>query len=162
MTRVAMLMTAAGLLAAACACGALAQEGEERTAEADQKALQGDWVGYFEEVGGTRFDKRQIKERNRRLAVKGNKFTMKRVVNNRLGTYEGRFELDPKAKPARFDLTGKNPGGKAVEFLGIYELKGDAFHLCYVEAGGEAKRPDEFKTEKGNGRVLLKFKREKD
>jgi uncharacterized protein (TIGR03067 family) len=141
---------------------ALAQDGTGRTAEGDQKALQGSWVGVVEEFGGKQMNKGQIKDRNRRLTVKGNKFTMKRVQNDKVGTYEGRFELDPKASPAAFDLSGKNPAGRAVEFLGIYELNGDEFRLCYVEAGQEAKRPDAFETAPGNGRVYLLFKRDKE
>ena len=83
---------------------------EDMTA-ADTKALQGDWVSIREESGGKALTKTQLKEMNKRLTVKGNKFIIKRVIMDKLGTYDGRFEFDATQKPKAYDWTGKGPNG---------------------------------------------------
>jgi uncharacterized protein (TIGR03067 family) len=128
----------------------------------DAKALQGDLVCTREARGGKELTKAELNEMNKRLMVKGNKFVMKRVVNEKLGTYDGRFELDAAQSPKRFEWTGKGPDGSATELMGIYQLTGDMFRLRYVFAGPDAKQPTNFDVpEKGRG-LLLEFKRDKN
>ena len=43
--------------------------------------------------------------------------------------------------------------------LGIYELEGDTFKVCFA-APGKADRPTEFKSAAGSGHRLLVLKRE--
>lgn len=108
------------------------------------KELQGEWLAVEGEVGADgKVEKSQIRRENRRITVKGNSWTAERVIGGNIGSYKGKFEINPKTKA--FDWIGKNPGGNAVEWIGIYELKGDTLKVCYrYNNDGKATRPKEF------------------
>ena len=82
--------------------------------------------------------------------------TIKIVLKNGL-KQEGKWQIDPSAKPKQLDLTlavaeeGKKTG------LGIYELTDDELIICF--ANPETARPKEFKS--GEQVTLLKLEREK-
>jgi len=106
--------------------------------------LQGEWLAVEGEVGADgKVDRGQIRRENRRVTVKGNSWTAERVIGGKIGSYKGRFEVNPKTKA--FDWIGKGPGGNAVEWIGIYEVNGDTLKVCYrYNNDGEANRPTEF------------------
>jgi uncharacterized protein (TIGR03067 family) len=108
------------------------------------KELQGEWLAVEGEVGADgKVDRGQIRRENRRITVKGNSWTAERVIGGKIGSYKGRFEVNPKTKA--FDWIGKGPGGNAVEWIGIYEVNGDTLKVCYrYNNDGEANRPTEF------------------
>lgn len=110
------------------------------------KDLQGEWLAVEGELGtGGKVDKSQIRRENRRITIKGNSWSAERVIGGNIGTYKGKFEINPKTKA--FDWIGKGPGGNAVEWIGIYELSGDTLKVCYrYNNDGTAKRPKEFTT----------------
>jgi uncharacterized protein (TIGR03067 family) len=125
------------------------------------KALQGDWLCIEEEYAGKKLTRQELNEKNRRLNIKGNKYTLKRTIDGKVGTYEGRIELDPAQKPGWFDFTGKGPGGNFLEQTGIYELNGDTLRLCITNVEGTStKRPTEFRGAQGNKCESWIFKRE--
>ena len=125
------------------------------------KALQGDWVCIEEEYDGKKLSRQELKEKNRRLNIKGNRYTNRRTKDGAVRIYYGRIELDPSHKPARFDFTGKGPVGHFLEQTGIYELKDDTLRLCITNvAGPDTKRPTEFKGSQGNKCEYWVFKRE--
>ena len=47
----------------------------------------------MEEIGTT-FDKKTVKEQDRRVIIDGNSYTMKRTQNGKRGEHVGRFEID--------------------------------------------------------------------
>jgi len=110
------------------------------------KDLQGEWLAVEGEVGTDgKVDKNLIRRENRRITINGNSWSAERVIGGNIGTYKGKFEINPKTKA--FDWIGKGPGGKAVEWIGIYELSGDTLKVCYRYNNDEtAKRPKEFTT----------------
>lgn len=122
--------------------------------------LQGAWVCVASEELG-RFHSREIvKRQNRRMKIDGSKISIERVSVNRLGKYSGTINISDKNG---FDFTGKSSNGKDVEWIGIYELKGDILKLCYrYNNDGKAKRPTRFKTDsmKPNICVFYTFKKE--
>ena len=62
-------------------------------------------------------------------------------------------DLDVKDGKQTIDLTGHD--GDAIP--AIYELKGESLTICWNRNGGG--RPDNFRTEKGDGRGLFRLKR---
>lgn len=125
----------------------------------DMKVLQGDWFCIMEETGGQSLTKDKVKEMNKRMNVDKSFMIMKRVKGEKLGVYEGKFELDSTTKPKKFDFTGKGPSGANVEWKGIYELTENEFKITLVEKG---LRPKEFKTGKDEKGTYMQFKRDKD
>ena len=125
----------------------------------DMKVLQGDWFCIMEETGGYSLNKDKVKEMNKRMNVDKSFMIMKRVKGDKLGVYEGKFELDSTTKPKKFDFTGKGPSGANVEWKGIYELTENEFKITLVEKG---LRPKEFKTGKDEKGTYMQFKRDKD
>ena len=123
----------------------------------DMKVLQGDWICMMEEFGGQPYTKNKVKEMNKRMNVDKNSMIIKRVIGERLGTYEGKFELDSTTKPKKFDFTGKGPSGANFEVKGIYELTENEFKVIYAPKG---LRPREFKTAKGDASVYVQYKRD--
>ena len=124
----------------------------------DMKVLQGDWFCIMEETGGQSLTKDKVKEMNKRMNVDKNSMIIKRVSGGKLGTYEGKFELDPTTKPKKFDFTG-TANGTNFEMKGIYELTENEFKVIYL---GKGLRPKEFKTVKGEAGVYVQYKRDKD
>jgi len=124
----------------------------------DMKVLQGDWICIMEEFQGQPYAKDKVKEMNKRMNVDKNSMIIKRVSGGKLGTYEGKFELDPTTKPKKFDFTGTG-NGTNVEMKGIYELTENEFKVIYL---GKGLRPKEFKTVKGEAGVYVQYKRDKD
>ena len=133
---------------------------ESQKVQDDMKVLQGDWICIMEEYEGQLFTKDQVKEMNKRMKVDRNSMIIKRVTREKLGTYVGKFELDPTTNPKSFDFIGKGPTGEYSEWKGIYELTENEFKVMYVKRGGV--RPKEFKTVKNVDGTYIQFKRDKD
>ncbi len=130
-------------------------------ARPDREAIQGRWAAASEQVGGALLSPEQIRQMNKRLEVRGERFVIRRVgLGGKFGVYDGTFRLDPKADPKTFDWTGKGPAG-ATELRGIYELEGDTLRLCYVEAASGAARPTELRSTEGSQRILIVLDRER-
>jgi uncharacterized protein (TIGR03067 family) len=121
----------------------------------DSDLLQGKWASTFEQSIGKIWSPDELRQMNKRLEVTGNRFVVNRVVDGKPGTYDGRFELNPKTTPKMFDFYGKSPDGKDLHLVGIYELKADEFRLCY--SFGEP-RPERFEW-RGGSDINLVFRR---
>ena len=66
---------------------------KDATANAMQM-IQGEWKCVAMEEIGTTFDKKTVKEQDRRVIIDGNSYTMKRTQNGKRGEHVGRFEID--------------------------------------------------------------------
>jgi uncharacterized protein (TIGR03067 family) len=91
------------------------------------------------------------------------------LIKNRTVTFEGdtytvrdgltvvgelSYKVDPAKKPAWLDVAPKDgDSGK-----GIIKLEGDTLTFCVVNDGS---RPSDFKSERGDGRLLVAFKKVK-
>ena len=84
--------------------------------------------------------------------VKGDKFS---ITSEGKTAEEGTMKLDPskKRKEVEFILA---EGEKTA--LGIYELSGDTYKLCY--APPEKDRPKEFGAKEGTGYTLSEWRRD--
>jgi uncharacterized protein (TIGR03067 family) len=68
---------------------------------------------------------------------------------------EGTIKLDATTKPKQMDATSTE---KEV-MLGIYELDGDRYKVCFAPTG--KPRPSEFASKPGSGNLLQVWKRKK-
>ena len=68
---------------------------------------------------------------------------------------EGMIKLDATTKPKQMDATSTE---KEV-MLGIYELDGDRYKVCFAATGNP--RPSEFASKPGSGNLLQVWKRKK-
>lgn len=138
-----------------------APKGNSDNTAKDLQKMNGEWLTITTETNGKTTSKAEDKLASRRIVIKGNSFTMTRVVNGKLGTYAGKFEINAKTK--NFDWKGNGPNGMHVELRGIYSLDGDTLNLCYkyVKDSGTT-RPTEFKTSNSEGTsfVCLTLKRD--
>jgi len=129
-------------------------------AKADLKAMQGVWKVTAEHEFGRVLSKEEMRKRNRHLFIKGNNLSTDRVIQNKLGTYSGSIQIVPEKKT--FDFTGKSPGDKPVEWVGIYKIAGDSMTLCYrVKGEGPTTRPTEFRSLSDKpGTILFECRKE--
>jgi uncharacterized protein (TIGR03067 family) len=126
--------------------------GEERdAAKKELEGLQGEWAL----VSATRDGKGMPAERVRtyRNTVKGDRFTI--TAEGKVAE-EGTMKLDPSRKPKEVELILAE-GHKTA--LGIYELNGDTYKLCYAPPG--RGRPKEFDAKEGTGYTLSVWQRKK-
>ena len=68
----------------------------------------------------------------------------------------GTIKLDATKKPKQMDTVSTE---KEV-MLGIYELEGDGYRVCFAPVG--KPRPSEFTSKSGSGNILQFWKREKE
>jgi uncharacterized protein (TIGR03067 family) len=70
------------------------------------------------------------------------------------------FQLDPTTNPKQYKLLMEE-NGKKVTKLGVYELEGETFRLCYLNDAG--KRPSRISAQKdkGGGDIVLIYRRRK-
>ena len=72
---------------------------------------------------------------------------------------EGKASIDPTQKPKIVDMTPQAGSSKGKPLLGIYELDGDIYRICYAHGG--KPRPRSFSAEPGSGQVLIVYRRKK-
>jgi uncharacterized protein (TIGR03067 family) len=129
----------------------------------DMKAIEGEWLCVAMEELGKTLNRKAVKEQDRRVTIKGHSYAMRRTENGNRHTLIGKFEID--ASNGHFDFVGREQGGGATVWVGIYELKGDTLKLCYrYKRNDDAVRPTSFETDtdKPNVAVFYTFTRDKD
>jgi clostripain len=138
------------LLMVLAAAVTAAAEGDDE-AKKDLDRLQGEW----RLVSATRDGKPMAEDMAKafRTAIKGDRFTVSRDGK---AAEAGALKLDPSQEPRAIDLTLDE--GKRTA-LGIYELSGDTYKLCYAPPG--KGRPREFAAGEGTGRTLSVWRRAK-
>ena len=143
MTRVVLLLLAAGALATADA-----PPGDSKK---DLERMQGDWACDSYVVDGTQLPADDAQGYFR--TIKGEAYTVARYKKV-LG--RGTFKLDAGQKPKAIDAL---PDGRDKPLLGIYEFDGDKLKLCIAGPGKE--RPTAFAAAEGSGQTLTVWVREK-
>jgi uncharacterized protein (TIGR03067 family) len=142
------------VLPAALAAGLLvAADAKDDAVKKDMDALQGKWQLVSLERDGKSVDVPKDAVR----VIKGDTYT----INPRPDvTIEGKFKIDPTAKPKQIDTTPTTGDNKGKTALGIYEIDGDALKICWAPAGKD--RPTEFKSAEGSGVFLAVHKKVKE
>jgi uncharacterized protein (TIGR03067 family) len=115
--------------------------------------FEGTWKFISVEQDGMKLPVQAIE--GSRLICKGDIFT----VTDPALTYKGTFKLDATKKPKTIDATFTEGPEKGTTMLGIYELEGDVYKVCFNVTGKD--RPTEFAGKKGSGHVFQILRRDK-
>jgi uncharacterized protein (TIGR03067 family) len=120
----------------------------------DLDKLQGDWGVAAQVIDGKKVadDEAQTLFRT----VKGDTYTVS-YYDKPIG--KGTFTIDATAKPKTIDARPAGAAKDAPPLLGIYEVEGDTYRVCFAPAGKE--RPKDFASKAGSGHTLTVWKREK-
>jgi len=110
----------------------------------DLDRLQGSWNIDFLEVDGTAMPSSP----DSRIVIEDDKFQSLGMG----AVYEGKLEIDARRKPKQFDLVFTDGPEKGNRSLGIYELNGDSWKICFTVTG--KRRPSKFETKPGSGLAL--------
>ncbi len=146
MTHYALLVLAAGLLAAADAP-------REDASKQDLQELQGTWTLASGEDDGKPLPEALLKDSH--LTFDRDQHTAK--VGDK--TYRGTHKLDASTKPKAIDITDTEGPFKDKTVRGIYELEGDEFRICYAVDGKD--RPKQLLGKAGTGQRYHVWKRVK-
>jgi uncharacterized protein (TIGR03067 family) len=122
-------------------------------AKDDLKKLEGTWTMVSGEKDGKKFSADVVK--GAKLVFKGDTHDVK--VGDDI--FKGTHKLDPSKKPAAIDAMDTEGAFKGKTTLGIYDLEGDTFKVCFSAPGKD--RPKEFSTTAGTGHILHVWKKEK-
>jgi uncharacterized protein (TIGR03067 family) len=143
--RHALLLTAALLVAA---------DKPSDANDKDREAMQGDWGVASQVIDGERVapDEAQAIFRT----VKGDTYTVF-LFDKQIG--KGTFTIDATKTPRTIDARPATADKDAPPLLGIYELDGDTYRVCFAAAGKE--RPKDFECKAGSGHTLTVWKRER-
>jgi uncharacterized protein (TIGR03067 family) len=121
-------------------------------AKEDLKKLEGVWKLVSGEKDGKIIDDATL--RTARLVIKGDTHTVKVGEDSFIGTHK----VNPDQKPKAIDAMDTEGTYKGKTSLGIYEIKGDEFKVCFAPPGKE--RPKEFTSKSGTGNMVHVWKRE--
>jgi uncharacterized protein (TIGR03067 family) len=119
-------------------------------AKAELDKIQGTWVATAGEENGEKFPEEVVKKM--KMTLKGDEWTFQRGDE----TLNGTMKLDPSKKIKTFDAKVEGQGDAV---LGIYELEGDNWKICWSAPGGD--RPTEFTAKADSGRTWISLKKEK-
>jgi uncharacterized protein (TIGR03067 family) len=144
MLRWALLIAAVGLTAAADA---------PKEGGSDLKKLEGTWKLVSGVNNGKELGDKTVK--GARLVIEGDRHTVK-VGRN---TYKGTHKLNMSKSPKTIDISDTEGPFKGKTVLGIYELDGDEFKICYAPPG--KPRPKDFTAKAGSGHRSHVWKRQK-
>lgn len=149
MSRIAFLSCVGAALAVAVPLARATDDANDKAVKRFKAALQGKWQMTARVQGGEPSEADLIKKRS--VTFEGDKYTV-RDDSETLGELD--YKIDPGKKPAWLDVTTKEGNsGK-----GIIKLDGDTLTFCVATDGD---RPGDFKSEKGDGRILATFKKVK-
>ena len=126
-----------------------ADDAKDEAVKRFKESLQGKWQMTSRVQDGMPSDAALVK--NRTVTFEGDKYTVRdgdKVVG------ELSYKVDPAKKPSWFDVTPNN-----ADFAkGIIKLEGDTLTFCVA---GEGDRPSDFKSERGDERIIVEFKKVK-
>jgi len=128
---------------------------KDDTAGKELKDFQGTWVL----VSADRDGKKVPEGKGVKLRIEGNRYSLTQESSAVIG-HRGSFVLDPAKKPKATDVSVAEGPDKGKTFLGIYELSGDDYKVCFAPAGKD--RPKDFSSKAGSGYILQVWKREKE
>jgi uncharacterized protein (TIGR03067 family) len=126
-----------------------ADDAKDEAVKRFAEALQGKWQMTARIQDGVPSEAELIKKRT--VTFEGDKYTVRDGVEV---VGELSYKVDPARKPAWFDVTPKD-GDPA---RGIIKLEDDTLTFC---VGNDGNRPSDFKSERGDGRLLVEFKKVK-
>ena len=145
------------LIIAAIGVSLAADNPQDPASKKDLDGLQGSWKLVSAMRDGKALPKDKVKKTT--IVIKDDTFKDDTFVFPDSAEYatskEGTIKLDATTKPKQMDATSTE---KEV-MLGIYELDGDRYKVCFAPTG--KPRPSEFASKPGSGNLLQVWKRKK-
>jgi uncharacterized protein (TIGR03067 family) len=146
-------MTRKAFLFCSCILLIAAEDPANEASKKDLAKMQGDWAIATMIQDGAKLSDDEVQSIFR--TVKGDQYT---VFLFRKSVGKGTFKIDATKKPKTIDFVAAI-GEQKQTLLGIYELEGDTYKICYAAAGKD--RPKDFGCKKGSGHSLTIWEREK-
>ena len=141
-----LMIAALGLLLGACNRQATA-----KTPKTDLDRLRGTWNLVSAIQDGNALPEDKVKQTT--IVFKGSTFRFPGLAEYATSK-SGTIKLDETKTPKEMDAISTE---KEV-MLGIYELEGDSYKVCFAPAG--KPRPTEFTSTPGNGQILQVWERQ--
>jgi uncharacterized protein (TIGR03067 family) len=132
-----LMFVAAGLV--------LATTSEQAGDQQDLQKLQGTWKLVSAMQDGKPLPDEKVKQTT--IVFQGDSFRFPGSAEYATSK-EGTIKIDPTKKPKQMDATSTQ--GEVM--LGIYDLSGDRYKVCFAPAG--KARPAEFASKSGSGQIL--------
>jgi uncharacterized protein (TIGR03067 family) len=120
----------------------------------DMAQLQGEWSMTSGSADGQPMPDEMLKQMKR--VCKGDETT---TMMGAQMFMKAKFAIDPSKKPKTIDYQMTDGFTKGQKQLGIYEVDGDTFKVCFGAPGGE--RPTDFANKPGDHRTTSVWKRVK-
>ena len=140
------------LIIAAVVVSLPADNPQDPASKKDLDGLQGTWKLVSAMRDGEALPKDKVKKTT--IVIKDDTFLFPDSAEYATSK-EGTIKLDATTKPKQMDATSTE---KEV-MLGIYELDGDRYKVCFAPTG--KPRPSEFASKSGSGNLLQVWKRKK-
>ena len=140
------------LIIAATGVSLAADNPQDLASKKDLDGLQGSWKLASAMRDGEVLPKDKVKKTT--IVIKDDTFLFPDSAEYATSK-EGTIKLDATTKPKQMDATSTE---KEV-MLGIYELDGDRYKVCFAPTG--KPRPSEFASKPGSGNLLQVWKRKK-
>jgi len=140
------------LIIAAIGVSLAADNPQDVASKKDLDGLQGNWKLVSAMRDGEELPKDKVKKTT--IIIKDDTFLFPDSAEYATSK-EGTIKLDATTKPKQMDATSTE---KEV-MLGIYELDGDRYKVCFAATG--KPRPSEFASKPGSGNLLQVWKRKK-
>jgi uncharacterized protein (TIGR03067 family) len=133
-----------------------ADDSKDDAAKKELEKLRGTWNLVSAERDGKKLPEDEVKKT--KITFKSDTFVFPDASG--IGTSQkGIIKVDPSKSPKWMDSKATNAAAKGELSLGIYEIAGDDYKVCFAPPGKD--RPKEFSSKPGSGHILQVWKREK-
>jgi uncharacterized protein (TIGR03067 family) len=123
---------------------------QDAASKKDLERMQGTWKLVSAIQDGTALSEDKVKQTT--IVIKDDTFRFPGLAEDATSR-EGTFKLDATKSPKEMDTIST----KKEVMLGIYELDGDRYKVCFAPTG--KPRPSEFASKLGSGNLLQVWKR---
>jgi len=148
------LMTLVSVIGLSCCLlehGKGSQESAQEQTRREEKRLEGRWTFLRCTINGEEFP---LADDPTEIFFEAQE--MKIVLMGKV-TSQGKFSINPLAKPKAIDIANPAKEYQGKKGLGIYEFKSEELWLAIARAG--EKRPGDFSCKKGSGHQLMVLRR---
>ena len=126
---------------------------EDSATKKDLEGLQGTWRLLSAMEDGKSLAEDKVKQTT--VVIKDHTFRFPHLAEDATSK-AGTIKLDARKKPKQMDTVSSE---KEV-MLGIYELEGDGYRVCFAPVG--KARPSEFTSKSGSGTIQQVWERQKE
>jgi uncharacterized protein (TIGR03067 family) len=127
---------------------------KDDAAKKELEALQGTWVLVSAERDGKKLPEADVKQT--KITFKSDAYVFPDASG--IGTSrKGIIKVDPSKTPKWMDSKATDDAAKGGVSLGIYQIAGDDYRVCFAPPGKD--RPKEFSSKPGSGHIVQVWKR---